>query len=54
MSRQGITVTGIARRIGCSVAMASYLVNGKQSPKQRIDQLVSLGIPEDLLPGEKK
>jgi hypothetical protein len=50
MARNNITVTGIAARLECSVAMASYLVNGKQSPRKRVEQLVEMGIPKGLLP----
>ncbi|WP_457571529.1 helix-turn-helix domain-containing protein [Desulfovulcanus sp.] len=52
MARKGITLCMLAERMGCSLSMVSYIINGKKAPKKRIDQLVALGVPKELLPGQ--
>ena len=47
----------LAQKMGISPQLLSMTLTGRRATKERIEQLINLGIPEDLLPnntGEKK
>jgi len=40
----------LAEKMGISPQLLSMTLAGRRATKERIDQLISFGIPEDLLP----
>ena len=47
---RGITRQQLAEATGLSASFIGKVFSGQKTPKKRIDQLVSMGIPADLLP----
>ncbi len=51
MELQGLNYRSVAREIGVSAQYIGYILGGTQKmPAARRDQLITLGIPEHLLP----
>lgn len=47
---RGITRQQLAQATGLSVSFIGKVFSGQKTPKKRIDQLINLGIPAELLP----
>lgn len=50
MVEHGIESRVLARAIGISPQMMSMITNGERAPKGRIESLIQLGVPRELLP----
>lgn len=50
IAQHGLRKCDLARALGVSPAMISEIISGRSAPRGRIEQLVALGVPEDLLP----
>lgn len=50
IAQNGLRKCDLARALGVSPAMISEIISGRSAPRGRIEQLVALGVPEDLLP----
>jgi len=47
---RGITYQQIANATGLSSVFVGKVMSGQKTPKKRIDQLINMGIPAELLP----
>ncbi|GAB6176899.1 hypothetical protein JCM16814_17900 [Desulfobaculum senezii] len=50
MIEHGVESRDLARAVGISPQMMSMITTGERAPKDRIERLVELGVPRDLLP----
>lgn len=50
MALHGVTNLELARRIGVHYSTVSLILNGHRAPADRIEALVAVGVPEELLP----
>ncbi len=50
---RGITYQKVADATGLSLGFVGKIFSGKKTPKKRIDQLINMGIPAELLPEPK-
>ena len=50
----GISQRWLANQLGITQQALSMILKGLRSPKKRINQLVELGVPRELLPEPKK
>lgn len=50
LRRNNLTFAHIGRLLGCSRGSANRLCNAETAPTRRVEQLLELGIPADLLP----
>lgn len=46
----GVPMHKLASAIGVHPSMVSRIIRGERAPAKRIQQLIALGIPEELLP----
>ncbi len=47
---KGLSKVELAKRLGVHPSMVSRIVSGQRSPAKRIEALVKMGIPAELLP----
>lgn len=50
MAKYGIESRALADVAGVSPQMMSMIITGSRAPRERIERLVSAGVPRDLLP----
>lgn len=50
MVTYGLEARALAQAAGVSPQMMSMIIGGRRAPRERIERLVSAGVPRDLLP----
>ena len=50
LALHGVSQKVLADSMGITPSMISKIIKGERAPKNRLDQLVALGIPAELLP----
>jgi transcriptional regulator with XRE-family HTH domain len=54
LAYHGIAKKDLARELDVHPSMITRIIKGERAPRQRLEQLKALGIPEELLPAPSR
>lgn len=54
LALHGMSKTYLAKSLGVHASMISRIISGERAPKERLRQLMDLGIPQELLPAPSR